>query len=190
MAKIIGLHGYAGSGKDTIAKHLQTYYNTQFRSIAFADAIRAMLKAGFPVLTDAHFERPLKNAPLHEFGGKSPRDLMKPLGTEWGRESVWQDLWIKRIHQQVFDYLGSGFNVLVTDVRFENEAEWVRNGGGVIWHIDRKQGVETHNHKSEAGIKFVKGDVLVDNNQTLGRLYNVVEALAEELLAEQAEVVA
>lgn len=184
MAKIIGLHSKAGGGKDTIANHLKTYFPRDFRSLAFADAIREMLKAGFQ-LTDAHFERPLKNEPLEIFGGKSPRDLMKPLGTEWGREMIWDKLWITRIANQVGDYLGAGFNVIITDVRFDNEAEWIRSNGGVIWHIDRKEGVEVHSHKSEAGVKFVKGvDVRINNNETLGYLFDTVEGLAKQLLAE------
>jgi hypothetical protein len=188
MAKIIGIHGRAGSGKDTIANHLKTYYPRDFRSVAFADAIREGMKASFG-LTDAHFERPLKNEPAKELCGKTPRDVMKPYGTEMGREQIGQDVWINRVVDRVEALLGAGFNVLVTDVRFENEAQWVRANGGVVWHIDRKEGVETHNHKSEAGIKFVKGDVRIDNNETLGNLFVTVEKLANKLLAEQAETV-
>lgn len=188
MAKIIGLHGFAGAGKDTVAKHIVTYFPKDFRTIAFADAIRAMLKAGFPVLTDAHFERPLKNEPLAEFGGKSPRDLMQPLGTEWGR-NLFDSIWIQRIAPTVLDFIGAGSNVIITDVRFENEAEWIRKNGGVVVHIQRPEGTETHTHKSEAGIKFVKGDKRILNDQTLGHLLMAAEKLAKEVLAEQSEAV-
>lgn len=188
MAKIIGIHGRAGSGKDTIANHLKTYFPSFFRSVAFADAIREGMKASFG-LTDAHFERPLKNEPAEELCGKSPRDVMKPFGTEFGRLTIGDNVWINRVIPRVEALLGAGMNVLVTDVRFENEAEWIRSNGGVIWHIDRKQGVETHNHPSESGIKFVKGDVRIDNNETLGAFLDTADKLAMKLLAEQAQAV-
>jgi hypothetical protein len=188
MAKIIGIHGRAGSGKDTIANHLKTYFPRNFRSVAFADPIRAMLKAGFG-LSDADFERPLKNEPNEALCGKTPRQVMKPAGTEFGRESIGYMVWINRVAPTVQAMLGADLNVLITDVRFENEAEWIRGQGGVVWHIDRKENIDVvagaDGHKSEAGIKFVKGDVRIDNNETLGTLYDTVEKLAKALIAEQ-----
>lgn len=185
MAKIIGITGRRGSGKDTIANYLKTYYARNFRSIAFADPMRAALKAMFD-WDDSYFEHPKKDEPLAELGGKSPRDLMKPLGTEWGREMVSKSLWIDIAARKTQSIIGAGINVLITDVRFENEAEWVRDSGGMLWHVDRDSSV-VDSHKSEAGVKFVKGDVRIYNNETLGWLFDGVDILAKKLLKEQAE---
>jgi hypothetical protein len=187
MGKIIGLHGKRGSGKDTVANYLKTYYARNFRSLAFADPIRAMLTAAFGWGPEM-FEYPLKDIVIENLG-LAPRDFMQPLGTEWGREMMYEDIWVDIGAQKAAPLLGAGFNVLFTDVRFENEAEWIRSTGGVVWHIDRDSIVED-SHKSEAGIKFIKGDVRINNNETLGWLYENVDVIAQKLLKEQAEAVA
>jgi hypothetical protein len=187
MGKIIGLNGRRGSGKDTVANYLKTYYARDFRSLAFADPIRAMLAAAFGWGPEM-FEYPLKDTVIENLG-LAPRDFMQPLGTEWGREMMYEDIWIDIAAQKVMPLIGAGFNVIITDVRFENEAEWIRSNGGVVWHIDRDSVVED-SHKSESGIKFVKGDVRINNNETLGWLYENVEIVAKKLLKDQAEAVA
>jgi len=90
--RLIGLTGPAGSGKDTVARLLCEQHG--FVQIAFADPLRAMLKAGLG-LTDEHFNnREDKEAPL-EWLGKSPRQLLQTLGTEWGRRQVHPHLWLE-----------------------------------------------------------------------------------------------
>lgn len=194
MARIIGIHGKRGSGKDTIANHIKTYHTRHFRSVAFADPIRAMLKAGLG-LTDAHFEYPLKDEVMPEYGIR-PRDLMQPLGTEFGREHLskipgWlleDNLWVKRAEPMVNLYKDSGFNVLITDVRFENEAKWIREQGGEVWHITRPSLTTVDGHKSEAGVKFVKGvDKRIMNDQTLGWLLDTAFNMAADVVREEEE---
>lgn len=192
MGKIIGLTGYqgriAGVGKDTAAEYLLQFHRSQFRSIAFADPIRAAMKAIFG-WDDSYFAHPKKNEVDERFG-ISPRKAMQTLGTEWGRNFVNTDLWLILAGQQIEPMVGAGFDVLITDCRFENEAQWIRKQGGTVWHIDRKDissgaGTEV-SHKSEVGVKFVKGDVKINNNETLGHLYDILDHLAIRLKAEEA----
>lgn len=185
MAKIIGITGRAGSGKDTVARHLTTYFKAHFRSVAFADPIRSGLKAVFG-WDDSYFDYPKKEEVI-EMLGKSPRQIMQTFGTEWGRDRVNTDLWLKLAGIRMENLVGAGFNVLVTDVRFQNEADWIRQQGGVIWHLDRDGSSTTSAHKSEAGVNFVIGDKRIDNNETLGWLIEKVEGLAVDLLAEEVE---
>lgn len=185
MAKIIGITGKAGSGKDTAARYLREYRPTQFRSIAFADPIRDAMRVIFG-WDHSYFEHPKKNEVDERFG-ISPRKAMQTLGTEWGRNFINTDLWLILAGARAEPLLGAGFNVMVTDVRFENEAQWIRKNGGVVWHIDRKVEDATGGnagHSSESGVKFVKGDVRINNNETLGYMYDVLDGLAVGL-AEQ-----
>lgn len=185
MGKLIGIHGAAGSGKDTAANYLTEYRRRDFRTIAFAEPIRVAMRAIFG-WDDSYFRHPKKNEIDPKFG-ISPRKAMQTLGTEWGRSLINTDLWLIIAGEKSQPMIDSGFFVLVTDCRFENEAAWIRKQGGVIWHIDRKAaaGAGTEgNHVSESGVKFVKGDKRIDNNETLGHFYDKVDALADELLEE------
>lgn len=193
--KIIGLTGKAGSGKDTVAGHLVNTFPRQFRTVAFADAIRDGLKAIFGLTQQQLTDRVLKEQILESIG-KSPRNLAQTLGTEWGREQVNENLWVIIAGQRIKVYTDSGFDVLVTDVRFENEASWIRDNGGEIWHLGRDEAgtgnAATNAHASEAGIAFVEGDKKLGNNNTIGWLWHNAEILAREIIAERlaAEAVA
>lgn len=168
--KLIGIAGVAGSGKDTVADFLKEHNN--FKSVAFADPIRAGMRA-MAGLKDKHFQHPTKEFILPEFG-KSPRQMMQTLGTEWARNSVHQDFWLIIAGKEVDKIHKQAYNAAITDVRFENEAAWVRKNGGIIWHIRRGGAGTEHVHASEAGIAFVEGDEEIDNNGTLEDLYRQV----------------
>lgn len=164
---LIGLTGKARSGKDTVAKLLQKHNALQ--TISFAEPIRAALR-GMMHLTDEHFHGKLKEQEL-EWLGKSPRQLMQLLGTEWGRHLVNENIWLLLAQRQIEAAHKIGLPVVVTDVRFENEAKFIREQGGVLWHIYRN-GVESVNsHASEAGVAFdYAQDFSIENNSTLEEL--------------------
>lgn len=173
---LVGVAGKAGSGKDTVGNFLKEHY--PFRSVAFADPIRAGMRAILG-LTDKHFSHPDKEVVLPEFG-KSPRQMMQSLGTEWARECVNQDLWLILAGKKIDEYNASGYDVVITDVRFENEAAFIRNQGGVIWHVKRGNGTAVA-HASEAGIAYAVGDSVIENYGTLDQLHSKVDAMLTEI---------
>ncbi|MBV6825702.1 deoxynucleotide monophosphate kinase [Pseudomonas sp. PD9R] len=71
--------------------------------------------------------------------------------------------------------------ILIKDIRFENEAEYIRNLGGDIWNIVRKDVQKVKNHSSEAGIKVKPGDILIENNGTLEEYTNLIERSFSDL---------
>lgn len=173
---LIGVAGKAGSGKDTVANYLKCWF--PFRSIAFADPIRDGMRAILG-LTDKHFSHPDKEVVLPEFG-KSPRQMMQTLGTEWARECVNVDLWLILAGKKIDQYQASGYDVVITDVRFENEAEYIRSRGGVIWHVMRGESTAVA-HVSEKGIMFHHHvDHIINNNGTLDDLYTQAGLLVTE----------
>ena len=178
---LIGITGKAGSGKDTAANYLKQYYG--FKGVAFADPIRRGMKAIIG-LDDYHFAHPTKEEVLPEIG-KSPRQMMQTLGTEWGRQLVNQDLWLILAGIQVMEWNSMGHDVVITDVRFENEAAWVREQGGVVWHILRGESVAAA-HVSEAGVYLhPHEDEVINNNGTLYDLYDQVIHLYGKALDNQ-----
>jgi hypothetical protein len=177
MSNIIGLAGKAKSGKDTIANYLKLHY--PFQSVAFADPIREGMRAILG-LEDRHFAHPDKEVVIPEFG-KSPRQMMQTLGTEWGRNCVNDDLWLILAKKKIDAYHKLGFNVVITDVRFENEADMIRKAGGVIWHIERGVAGTPHGHASEAGVQKGAFDWIISNNGTLASLYGTVDSILERM---------
>jgi len=163
--RIIGIAGRAGAGKNTVADMIPGA-----AVFGFADPLYEGLAAMLGVPEDMLRSRRNKETPL-AWLGKSSRELMQTLGTEWGRGMVAQDIWLRLAKRRIETYGGT---IVFSDVRFDNEAEWIRNQGGEVWLVERDQ--ETHHtHSSEAGISPHLIDRVIDNRGTLEQTRMLVE---------------
>lgn len=171
MTILVGITGKAGAGKDTIGDYLKANYN--FRSVAFAAPLKAGVKAMFD-LDDTQLDHPLKEQIIPEIG-KSPRQLMQLLGTEYGRDLVHQDLWLLLAKKKIEAYAALGYNVAITDARFDNEADFVRHNHGIVLHVERGESGTKFAHPSEAGVKRESRDYLIANNSTMDELYKKID---------------
>lgn len=155
--KYIGLVGKAGSGKDLAYTLLsdRMLANRQIAArMAFADPIRGMLCAlatSLDIPQKYLSDRTLKETPIPGIG-VSYRHLAQTLGTEWGRCTLGNNFW-RNAMQMRLERMLSRFpfpdTVVFTDVRFANEAEWVRSLGGVLWRIHRPTASPVQAHVSE-----------------------------------------
>lgn len=103
-------------------------------------------------LTDREIEGDLKEQPCALLSDKTPRFAMQTIGTEWGRDTIATDLWL-RAWQAGLDRVPAGVNVVVDDCRFPNEAEAVRAAGGIIVRIVRPNcGQGAAGHSSECQV--------------------------------------
>lgn len=163
---LIGLTGRARSGKSTAAEHLVGTYLLEH--YAFADPLRDGLMAIFN-LDPTDFEGDRKEQPL-AWLERSPRQLMQSMGTEWARNTVHPDVWVKLAEQNI-DYmtkaLGAVLGFVVSDVRFENEAHLIRRRGGTVIHIGRNDAQAVNPHISEAGVGVRQDDLILRNNGTV-----------------------
>lgn len=163
---LIGLTGRARSGKSTAAEHLVGTYLLEH--YAFADPLRDGLMAIFN-LDPTDFEGARKEQQL-AWLERSPRQLMQSMGTEWARNTVHPDIWVK-LAEQNLDYmtkaLGAVLGFVVSDVRFENEAHLIRRQGGTVIHIGRDDAQAVNPHISEAGVAVRQGDLILRNNGTV-----------------------
>lgn len=151
---IIGLAGGKGCGKSTVAKIINKLHD--YEIISFATPIKEMLRV--LGLGDAELHDPvIKEIPLDEYG-KSPREIMQLLGTEFGRNMIDGNIWITALRKQ----LRPDRNYVIDDVRFNNEARFVRERGAVI-HVERERDIEGDTHISEAGIDEDFIDATVKN---------------------------
>jgi len=162
---LLGISGRIGSGKSEAAK---TLIDGGWVNIKMAGPLKDMLRA--IGLTDRHIEGDLKEVPCDILGGQTPRHAMKTLGKEWGRECIHPDLWTILARARIVTALAAGCNVVVDDVRFENEAALIRDLGGLVLGIDR--GGQSGGHVSEGGIM---PDILYKNTGTLAELRGYVQ---------------
>ncbi|MDY0186102.1 MAG: hypothetical protein RBR43_09510 [Desulfuromonadaceae bacterium] len=161
---IIGIAGHARAGKDTIAQIIQQEYRCM--TYAFAEPLKAMLKA---LGLDAHdLESDRKDEISNDFQA-TPRHMMQTLGTEWGRDTINSELWViaaarrlKRMNQGNPDA-----TILITDVRFPNEAAFVRKHGFLV-HVERPiQRINASAHRSENPLSIQDSDHIIINDGTL-----------------------
>ena len=131
---IVGLSGLIGSGKTTAAKHLIEHHG--FVRLRFAGPLKAMMAA--LGLTEAETDGDLKHEPCDLLCGKTPRYAMQTIGTEWGRELIGPDLWIRAWLASV-DELPPNSRIVADDVRFPNEAEAIFGLGGKLIRITRRE---------------------------------------------------
>lgn len=172
---IIGLAGKKRCGKDTVARYLVNYKG--FLQDSFAAPIRDFVGrlCGY---TPDQLER-LKEE-RHPMFGVSPREMMQTLGTEWGRDRISQTIWLDSLVYRVGASIHS--RIVISDVRFENEAEAIRSMGGTIIHLGRNTTEVVDTHASEAGIYAREEDFYIPNNSSFQDLYNAVEEVLNEVL--------
>lgn len=179
---IIGLTGYARSGKDEAAKALN------WTRVAFADAVRDALLALDPIVdcinTEYCDDRLVRLSSEVNRGWTSAkkdpevRRLLQRLGTEAGRNIHGADCWIKIAHRKVEAAPG---NVVITDVRFANEADAIRSWGGKVIRIERRGVGPCNIHSSEELALDV--DAVIENDGTIEDLHNKVRELAQDMEA-------
>lgn len=158
--KVIGLAGVARVGKTTTADIFEKTFGVY--PIAFADPIKSMIREMDPSIPWYKYEEN-KEEIIPELG-VSLRFLYQTLGTEWGRNLVRPQIWTE-VLQRTVERNSDLF--LVTDVRYVNEADWVRDQGGLIIHVHKESPAEVRAHSSEAGVDIVVGDQHIYNNGTI-----------------------
>jgi len=151
MIKLIGVSGVKGSGKDTFAQIVNEERIKEgkkpYRIMKFASALKTI--AGYILDIDiAYFEDPVfKTTSLGpEWKGMTVREFLQKLGTEVGR-NINEDIWVNILFNKCNE---SDEDVIITDVRFENEASRITSMGGIVVNIvSRATFEEIDNHPSE-----------------------------------------
>jgi hypothetical protein len=166
--RIVGVSGYAQSGKSTVAEFLIDEHG--FKRFKFADILKDMLRA--VGLTEAQIEGDQKEVPVDALCGKTPRQAMQSLGTEWGRKVMGDDLWVNLWADRVTQYLAGSADarVVVDDVRFPNELHRVLFMRGTVLRIERPGVGATNGHVSETAIDNAPGMIRLLNDGTIDEL--------------------
>lgn len=176
---LIGLVGKKGSGKDTAADFLVNKY--QFEKKAFADPLKLVVQHLF-LLEKDDLHDPVKKEKVDSRWGLSPRQMMQMVGTDMVRTSLGEDFWLK--HMGFSFASSSSRHLVVSDVRFENEAQWVRHNLGVLIRIHSKEITPPlDTHVSENEMEQIEVDLVLYNNKSEGKetFYNQIDNLLQIL---------
>ena len=162
LSILVGITGPAGSGKSTIANvfHEQLGY----RVLAFAHPLKQALIKMTGLDRKWFYDIKYKEREIPGLPGITPRIMMQKFGTEYAREMINYDFWIWRMSHSVSKY--SHEPIVIEDVRFHNEAHFIRDNGGLVIHIDRQfeSPTEENDHVSEQDIPCLIGDRVISGN--------------------------
>ena len=146
---IIGIGGYAQSGKDTLASLLIEHVG--FERDAFADTLKKILYATNPSINiDGQYvtlQSVVDEIGWDEAKTRHPevRKLQQRMGTEGGRTHIHEDIWAK----VVLEFHTHGPRLAIPDTRFRNEADLIHRSGGYVVRIDRDGVGPANDHASE-----------------------------------------
>lgn len=172
-----------GVGKSTAGKFLNTYLKLEMpdlkvKHISFAAKLKdisfqlykwAGLKRG--IYYETHYQE--KEVVLPKLG-LSPREIWIGVGNKM--REIYSDTWIS------FALYGVSADVLIiTDLRFYNEAEAILSAGGIIIKINRPglpQGTDPAEIDLDSYADY-KWNYIIDNSGTLQDLNSMIEKIAK-----------
>jgi len=180
--QLIGIAGQRGVGKDTVGQFLVEDHN--YHLIKMADYLKNMLRT---LLRDAglslseierRIEGDLKAAPMDILFGKSVRDAMMFLGTEW-RDLIHTELWTRLTFSRIVTLQDSGIQrIVITDIRFPHEVDMVHQFNGRVVKVERPGFENDVAHASENLVAALKSDFTIVNDCDLATLRSKVGLLA------------
>lgn len=176
---IIGLSGRAGSGKDTVGLWYQEKHGFVCR--AFADPLKEAAAAIFHLSEEQLYGK--EKEVVDPFWGKSPRKILQLLGTDCVRRVIDDDVWIKSM-ERCIDGLthDDGRHVVITDVRFPNEADAIRSWGGQVWRVVRPGVSDVEAHVSETALDNYRFDRVLINSGTLAEFRSLASDTLRSIL--------
>lgn len=181
--KIVGFSGKAGSGKDTAGKYLVDRYG--WLHYFFAKP----LKEGCNIMFNLSEEEIKNKEKKIDRWDKSPRQLYQLLGTDVAR-AIDDKVWIKGAQNFIDNNPDS--SIVITDVRFPNEADWIRDNNGIVIFLEREiADIEHCYHSSENSLSGEDVDFYIENDRTIDALHLQIYNCLEEynIKTEQEELV-
>ena len=175
--EILGLSGWARNGKDTVADHLIENYG--YERVSFAAPMKEALYRLNPKITINGVPSLSVKLGVDLYGwddlkahGPEIRELLQRFGTEVGREMFGDDFWVNA----AIDSIKDGSRVVVSDVRYPNEADAVKKLGGEVWRVVRPGYGAANDHASEHALNDYDFDYMIENNSGVETLYDLIDS--------------
>jgi len=167
---IIGITGYAGVGKDTLADLMQT--EQQFEKRSFAGKLKNIYYDIAPqehqdLINEINWDNAKRANPMIRLGLQGLGSVM--------RKHFGKDFWIKAAMPKPF-YTDLN-NYVFSDVRYPNEAEAIRAAGGLIIRLKRDNIFPMNDHESETLLDNIEADLTIENHSPHSALAEVMELI-------------
>lgn len=167
MGLIIGISGKRGTGKSLLAN---PYLKARgFNILAFADPLKEDVRRAYGLLKE-HTDGDKKEEPNYKLGGKTPREAMIAEGEIRRRFSENGLYWVKKLFDEKIKPLGD-VKVAITDVRFKNEATYIRQQGGYIIRLNRRKDLNVYkteiNDASETELDDYPFDLVLEEDKNI-----------------------
>lgn len=189
---LIGITGRKRHGKDTVGAFLEN--NHGFYATHFAKPLKRACRDIFGFTFDQVYGDQ-KEIPDPRWDGLTPRAILQRFGTEVGR-AIHPETWVRSTLTRVED----DADVCITDVRFPNEAQAIRDRGGYILKVTRPSRLAPYQrttawiaqwshlaakcwawwhgeHPSETGVDLIEADYTLINDGNLYDLEDEVRAV-------------
>jgi len=186
MSLIIGLGHKAQVGKDTIGEYLVKSHG--FQRLAFADNLKDGAREIFGFDEDQLYGD-LKEV-VDEYWGFTPRWALQMFGTDAMKPVFGEDIWVRSLGRLAMRYAGSGIPVVITDLRFHEEAEAIKTWGGFVVKVSRpsREVIATSQHRSETALDdFKNWDLIVNNIGTIPELWQASLSMLDRLREKNGE---
>jgi hypothetical protein len=182
LPSIIGLYSpSAGSGKSEVAKRLCGVHG--YTLVKFADPLKAMARGLFEGMgisagtIERMIEGDLKEQPIPGLKSATPRQVMQTLGTEWGREAIEEDLWVKTGVKKAQSIIDAGGRVVIDDMRFPNEWAYVYGMDNSMLVAVHRPGQPKGQSRYEGMLCDFRFDCVLVNDETLEVLHQAVDVM-------------
>lgn len=164
MPHIIGFTGYKRSGKDTAAGFFHEHLpHSKYRIVTFSFAFNVKKEVAAHIGQTVEWVEANKSNPVI-------RHLLQWYGTEFAKGQRGTDVWVKELEQEI-SKIAEPVIILIPDVRFHVEADWIRLKGGLIIRVEKAGQVNTDLHASETELDSIRVDFRIFNNGTDKRAY-------------------
>lgn len=178
----IGISGAEGSGKDAVCKYLQRILQEHWSIIKFADGVKKLLNDTYPDEWNTFLwetgDRLYREGIMPSFN-MSRRDVIRFVAENEKDKYNDKDVWVKDLFQHKNNNLSGKY--LISDVRFFNEINAIREHNGIIIRIELPIDNKKTEHISERELDdYNNYDEIVLNDKTLKDLFNKIDIIIKK----------
>lgn len=171
--KLIGIHGKPHSGKDTIANFLIPLLN--LKRFGPSVQVKKATAAMFNIPEEYLYDEKMKDQ-IDSFWGISYREMAQKVGNESSRKIFGEDFWMRHVNKYLETIPNYLDGIVLADIRYANEAAWVKDNGGVMIFVNRgdRPIASNESHEAERGLDSGLANIVIENNGTIDALYEKV----------------